>query len=59
MTRAHQIARTAHTAGQIRREAQRWCASSLTGRGKAQYRFTDGSSITVTGNRVSINGRES
>lgn len=58
MTRAGQITRTAHTAGQVRREAQRWCAS-MTRHHRTNndtYRFTDGSSITVTGNAVRIQG---
>ena len=52
MTRAQQIATEAHTAGQIRREAQRWCAGSITGRNREEYRFTDGSRIVIIGNRV-------
>lgn len=49
MSRASQIVRTAHTAGQVRRAAQAACAG-MTREHRANrdtYYFTDGSKITV------------
>ena len=56
MARANQILLTAHTKGQVRRAAQKVCAGMSRDHraDHDEYRFTDGSSITVTAAKISI-----
>ena len=56
MTRASQVAATNHTAGQLRRAAQQWCASMTRDHRNdiERYRFTDGSAILINRSRCTI-----
>ena len=56
MTRADQILHTSHTRGQVRRAAQKACASMTRDHraDRDEYRFTDGSSIIVTRNTTML-----
>ena len=53
---AQRVYQSAHTAGQVRRSAQRVCAASTSNPLKRRevYYFADGSRIVITGNRVRI-----
>lgn len=55
---AHRIYRSAHTAGQIRRKAQRACAGSISNPRKRRevYSFSDGSRLVITGHQIKIVG---
>lgn len=56
MSRAAQVKRTAHTAGQVRRAAQAACAGMTREHriDRDTFTFTDGSSITVTGKTIKV-----
>lgn len=56
MTRADKILHTSHTRGQVRRAAQKACASMTRDHraDRDEYRFTDGSSIIVTRNTTML-----
>lgn len=58
MSRAAEITRINHTATQVRRAAQKACASMSRSHvdNCDLYTFTDGSSIAVTGNNISTAG---
>lgn len=55
-SRAAQVLRTAHTAGQVRRAAQAACAGMTREHriNRDTFTFTDGSSITVTGKTIKV-----
>lgn len=56
MTPAQQILAHCHTAGRVRRQAQKLCAGMTRDhcKNKDVYMFTDGSRIVVSGNKTSL-----
>lgn len=56
MTRAQQLLAWYHTAGQVRKQAQKLCAGMTRDhrKNKDVYMFTDGSRIVVCRNAVSL-----